>query len=271
MGKARASSGPLASPTTEQHCTAVLRRRRLLPPARPVLGAVQLDLEMDHCLDIDAKDRGGTVFRQPAFERLAVNQQALRALAFDGELAVLEPLAPRRAVGPRPRAVHVRCPQEAAAAAVARFHRGVPERHDYRAVPLAHAAPAGARIVEPDAARFEAARARHELWMTLEPRRERRARRAAAWALFEERRAQGSELLLAEPLGVRVQIDELLPAESIETLARPGAGAVGFERRSDHDHSGSSIVSLDFHRQRALRRVLSTRPACAGSAQRASE
>ena len=154
---------------------------------------------------------------------------------------MLQALASRRTIGPGSRAVRVRRPQQAAAAAVARLHRGLPERHDHRAIGLAHAAPAGARIVEPHPARFEGTRARHELGTTLEPRDHRGARRTAARALFEQRRAQGGELLLAQPLGVCLQVDELLPAELVESLACPGAGAIRLECASHGVHTASSI------------------------------
>src|SRR5688572_14250153 len=108
-------------------------------------------------------DRARAVFRDAVDEPLAVDKQAFGAAELERAFAVLQPLDTARLVGPGARSVDVGRPEQITAAAARAFDRIGPKRDHDRAVGLAHAAPARTRILDPNAARFEGTRARHQV------------------------------------------------------------------------------------------------------------
>src|SRR6266849_7693079 len=95
---------------------------RALAPDGPVLLAALLHLEVHHGLRIDAVHAARLFFRYVTLELFAEDQQAFGGRAIHDEPAMLEALLAGRAVRPGMRAVDIRRPKEAAAAAVARLH-----------------------------------------------------------------------------------------------------------------------------------------------------
>src|SRR6267143_5436141 len=79
----------------------------LLSPDRPVFVALLLDLEAQHRLRVDAVHAARLFFRQVIVQPFAEDEQPFGACALEGELAVLQPLLPRRRVRPGTCAVHV--------------------------------------------------------------------------------------------------------------------------------------------------------------------
>src|SRR5512145_3340403 len=150
-----AACNPLKRPAKPTLSGSGLRLRGFLSPDRPVFGAAEFDLKVDYRLGVDAEHGAGAVLGQAAVERLALHKETFGALALESELAMLEPLAASAGIRPGPRAVHVGRPQEARAGTVERLHRGLPHRDHHHTVAFAHAAPAGARVLQPDAARGE--------------------------------------------------------------------------------------------------------------------
>src|SRR5205814_746758 len=196
-----------------------IRGARAFSPDRPVLLAALLDAEAHHGLRVDAVHAARLFLRRMSFERVAEHQQAFGRGALHDELAVLETLLSRGAVVPRARAVGIRRPQQAAAAAVARLHRVGPQAHHHRTVGFAHAAPAGARIFQIYAARFECRAARDEAFCL--GALCRHGGMAPLAAVGERGGAKRRDFVFTELERVRPELLDLLPLELGDALGGP--------------------------------------------------
>src|SRR5262245_37307670 len=200
---------------------------RPLAPVRPVLGFTLLDPEYDYRFRVDAVHRVRLFLRHVAGGPLAVHQQAFRLTLLHRLLAMLEALASCRLVRPGARAAHVWRPQQIAAAAVGRLDRVGPQRHHYRAVGLAQPAPAGAPILQPDAACLERAGAGDQAAGPGTGREFGAGTRARARRCTPERfAAQRGHLRLVQALGVFTQPLDVLHRHLRDALEGPLVGAL---------------------------------------------
>src|SRR6476659_3162009 len=95
-------------------------------------------------------------------QALPVDQQAFGAAKLEGALAMLQPFLAGGLVRPRPRAIDVRRPEQVSTGAFGGLDRVGPKCHDDLSVRLAHAAPAGARVLQVHAASLERLDARDQ-------------------------------------------------------------------------------------------------------------
>src|SRR5262245_25745371 len=153
-------------------------------------------------------------------ERLAVHQQAFGSALLEREPAMLETELAGVRVRPRPRALQVGTPKEAAASLRARHDRAGPQAHHHHAVGFAHPAPAVADLRQIDTARLERLRARDEVLGTCSRRRRASAARAP-WAGVQRIVAYRDDAGLAQALGVGAQLLDILLAQLLDALARP--------------------------------------------------
>src|SRR5687768_2726759 len=196
-------------------------------------------------------DRARAVFRDAVDEPLAVDQQAFGAAELERAFAVLQPLDAARLVGPGARSVNVGRPEQIAAAAARAFDRIGPKRDHYRAIGFAHAAPARARILDPNAARFEGARARHQVPRLRGAAAFARGRRTLA-SLRQRLAAERDHAALVQALGILAQLLDVLDAELRDALGCPVVGALAAKGRiASYFHAWSSAPAARGRRRTA--------------------